>query len=103
MARERRSGGRKAKSGRSFQGITQLPWQQVKNSHSPMEMLNPDQLDQLHKTSLRILSEAGIRVMSDKVLDLFEATGAIIDRDEMLIRIDESIVDAAIACQLTPP
>lgn len=96
MARERRSGGRKAKSGRSFQGITQLPWQQVKNSHSPMEMLNPDQLDQLHKTSLRILSEAGIRVMSDKVLDIFEATGAIIDRDEMLIRIDESIVDAVI-------
>ena len=96
MARERRSGGRKAKSGRSFQGITQLPWQQVKNSHSPMEMLNPDQLDQFHKTSLRILSEAGIRVMSDKVLDIFEATGAIIDRDEMLIRIDESIVDAVI-------
>ena len=96
MARERRSGGRKAKSGRSFQGITQLPWQQVKNSHSPMEMLNPNQLDQLHKTSLRILSEAGIRVMSDKVLDIFEATGAIIDRDEMLIRIDESIVDAVI-------
>jgi len=96
VARERRSGGRKAKSGRSFQGITQLPWQQVKNSHSPMEMLNPDQLDQLHKTSLRILSEAGIRVMSDKVLDIFEATGAIIDRDEMLIRIDESIVDAVI-------
>ena len=96
MARERRSGGRKAKSGRSFQGITQLPWQQVKNSHSPMEMLNPNQLNQLHKTSLRLLSEAGIRVMSDKVLDIFEATGAIIDRDEILIRIDESIVDAVI-------
>ena len=96
MARERRSGGRKAKSGRSFQGITQLPWQQVKNSHSPMEMLNPGQLDQLHKTSLRILSEAGIRVMSVKVLDIFKAAGAIIDCDEMLIRIDESIVNAAL-------
>lgn len=96
MARERRSGGRKGKSGRSSQGITQLPWQQVKNSHSPMEMLNPGQLDQLHKTSLRILSEAGIRVMSVKVLDIFEAAGAIIDCDEMLIRIDESIVNAAL-------
>ena len=96
MARERRSGGRKGKSGRPSQGITQLPWQQVKNSHSPMEMLNPGQLDQLHKTSLRILSEAGIRVMSVKVLDIFEAAGAIIDCDEMLIRIDESIVNAAL-------
>ena len=97
MTRERRSGGRKGKSNRSSQEIAQLPWQQVKNSHAPMELLNSDHLDQLHKTSLRILSEAGIRVMSDKVLDIFEAAGAIIDRDEMLIRIDESIVDAALA------
>ena len=35
--------------------------------------------------------------MSDKVLDIFEAAGAIIDRGEMLIRIDESIVDTALA------
>ena len=97
MTRERRSGGRKGKSNRSSQGIAQLPWQQVQNSHAPMELLNSDQLDQLHKTSLRILSEAGIRVMSDKVLDIFEAAGAIIDRGEMLIRIDESIVDTALA------
>lgn len=97
MTRERRSGGRKGKSNRSSQEIAQLPWLQVKNSHAPMELLNSDQLDQLHKTSLRILSEAGIRVMSDKVLDIFEAAGAIIDRGEMLIRIDESIVDTALA------
>lgn len=96
MTRNRRSGGRTGKSGRSIQKIAQLPWQQVKNSYTPMEMLNPDQLDQLHKTSLRILSEAGIRVMSDKVLNIFEAAGAIIDHDQMLIRIDESIIDAAL-------
>lgn len=96
MARERRSGGRRAKSNRGAQGIQQLPWQKVKNSGAPMELLNAEQMDQLHDASLRVLSEAGIRVMGDNVLDLFETAGAIIDRDEMIIRIDESIVKAAL-------
>ncbi len=96
MARERRSGGRKGKSGRAASGIEQMPWQQVTNSYAPMEMLNAEQMEQLHQTSLRILSEAGIRVMGKNVMDMFEAAGAIVDRDEMLIRIDENIIDAAL-------
>ena len=86
MARERRSGGRKGKSGRSTQGVTQLPWQQVKNSHSPMEMLNPDQLDQLHKTSFRILSEAGIRVLDLPMISL--AVKHLIAASQMPVRHD---------------
>ena len=34
--------------------------------------------------------------MSETVMDLFERAGAIVDRDEMIIRIDESIVDKAL-------
>ncbi|WP_264214226.1 trimethylamine methyltransferase family protein [Leisingera thetidis] len=96
MARERRGGGRRGKSSRSGGSIEQLPWQQVKNTYPPFELLNPDQMDQLHATSMRILSEAGIRVMGDNVMDLFEAAGAIVDRDSKTIRIDESIVAAAL-------
>jgi trimethylamine--corrinoid protein Co-methyltransferase len=35
--------------------------------------------------------------MSSKAIELFEKAGAIVDRDEQVIRIDESIVDAALA------
>ncbi|WP_419904450.1 trimethylamine methyltransferase family protein [Kiloniella sp.] len=96
MARERRSGGRKSKSNRSASGIEQLPWQQVKNTYPALELLNPDQMDQLHATSIRILSEAGIRVMGDNVMDLFEKAGAIVDRDSKVIRLDENIVQEAL-------
>jgi trimethylamine---corrinoid protein Co-methyltransferase len=96
MAREVRSGGRRSKAVRSGGGIGQLPWSQVTNSHAPMELLPPEQLEQLHTTSIRILSEAGIRVMGENVMRIFEDAGAIVDRDEMLIKIDESIVDAAL-------
>lgn len=96
MARKARSGGRKAKAGRARKGIEQLPWQQIKNSVTPVELLNPEQMDQLHSASIQILSEIGIQVMGTNVLDLFEAAGAIVDRDEMMIRIDQNIVDAAL-------
>jgi trimethylamine--corrinoid protein Co-methyltransferase len=97
MTRERRSGGRSAKSGRTGGGIAQLPHRSVQNPYPPMELLSPDQMQQLHDTSMRILSELGIRVMSDRVMDIFEGAGAIVDRETSTIRIDESIVMAAIA------
>ena len=95
MAREKRGGGRRGKSSRSGGSIEQLPWQQVQNTYPAYELLNPDQMDRLHATSMRILSEAGIRVMGDNVMDLFEAAGAIVDRDTQTIRMDESIVAKA--------
>ncbi|HLF21015.1 MAG TPA: trimethylamine methyltransferase family protein [Aestuariivirga sp.] len=96
MTQDRRGGGRKAKSGRSGGGIPQLPWQRVKNPYRPLEILNQEQMETLHRTSMRILSELGIRVMGDRVLSLFEAAGAIVDRGEKTIRIDESIVMTAL-------
>ncbi|HTN95941.1 MAG TPA: trimethylamine methyltransferase family protein, partial [Nordella sp.] len=96
MSQDRRGGGRRSKSGRRTGGIAQLPWQQVVNPYEPMRLLDEEQMDTLHRTSMRILSELGIRVMGDKVLDIFEKAGAIVDRDESIIRIDESLVMAAI-------
>ncbi len=96
MSDERRGGGRRGKSTRSGSGLAQLPWRSVENPYPPMEMANPDQMQALHDTSIRILSELGIRVMGDRVMDLFEAAGAIVDRDEKVIRIDESIVTEAL-------
>ncbi|MEO0636951.1 MAG: trimethylamine methyltransferase family protein [Pseudomonadota bacterium] len=94
---ERRSGGRSSKGGRARAGIPQLPWQDVRNPYKPIELLDEEQMDAIHRTSLRILSELGIRVMSGKVMDLFEEAGAIVDREQMLIRFDESVVNAALA------
>ena len=95
-AHERRGSGRRSKAGRSGGGIPQLPWQHVTNPYAPMQLLNEEQMDKLHRTSMRILSELGIRVMGEKVLALFEAAGAIVDRDENIVRIDKSLVMAVL-------
>jgi trimethylamine--corrinoid protein Co-methyltransferase len=93
---ERRGGGRRAKAGRSSGSIPQLPWQRVVNCYAPMQLLDEEQMETLHRTSMRILSELGIRVMSAKVLTLFETAGAIVDRAEGTVRIDESLVKEAL-------
>lgn len=76
-------------------GISQLPWQDVRNPYAPMDMLSPDQLEELHQSSIRILKELGIKVLGENVRQLFARAGAIID-DEDVVRIDESVVDAAL-------
>ena len=97
MTNERRSGGRSGKSTRSGGVIPQLPWRTVENPYPPLELASAEQIEALHKTSMRILSELGIRVMGDNVLKLFAAAGAIVDRAEMTVRIDESLVAQAVS------
>ncbi len=97
MNDQRRGGGRRGKSSRGSEGIAQLPWRAVENPYPPMEMAGPEAMQALHDTSIRILRELGIRVMGDRVLDLFAAAGAIVDRHTGIVRIDENIVDAALA------
>lgn len=96
MSQERRGGGRRAKVERGGGGIPQLPWRAVRNPYRPIELASPEQIEAIHDTSMRILSELGIRVMGDRVVDLFASAGAIVDRGEKTIRVDESLVRAAL-------
>lgn len=96
MTQDRRGGGRRSRLERDGGGIPQLPWRNVANPYPPMELLDAERMETLHRASMRILSELGIRVMSERVMDLFEAAGAIVDREDGTIRIDESLVKEAL-------
>ena len=85
--------GRRERSGTS---IRQLPWEQVRNPYPPMAILNEEQLQTLHETSIRILSELGVKVMGANVREIFARAGAIIDDETDIVRIDESIVTEAL-------
>jgi trimethylamine---corrinoid protein Co-methyltransferase len=97
MTAEGRGGGRKARMARDGSGIVQLPWQELRNPYAPLELLDAERIEALHRTSMRILSELGIRVLSDQALKLFEAAGARVDWPEKIVRADESLISAAIA------
>ncbi|MCW3784457.1 trimethylamine methyltransferase family protein [Defluviimonas salinarum] len=96
MSEERRGGGRRSRTNRGGGAISQLEFRDVQNPYAPLELATPDQVEAIHRTSMRILSELGIRVMSTRVMELFEAAGAIVDRAAQTIRIDESLVAEAL-------
>jgi trimethylamine--corrinoid protein Co-methyltransferase len=93
-ANRRRQGGR----GRRVDGtrVPQLPWTEVANPYSPMEVLSADQLEAIHLTSLRILEELGIEVMSPRALAVLGAAGAEVDPAAKTARLDRALVEAAL-------
>jgi trimethylamine---corrinoid protein Co-methyltransferase len=84
--RERRVGG----------GIGQLPWRTHVNPYRPVEILSADQLETIHRASLRILSEVGLEVLGDRAIDLLAAAGADIDRGIRRVRLDPAMVEETI-------
>ena len=90
----RRQGGR----GRRVEGtqVPQLPWTEVRNPFAPMELLSADQLEAIHLTSLRILENLGMEVMSPRALAVLEAAGAEVDVGTRTVRLDRGLVERAL-------
>ena len=93
-ANRRRQGGR----GRRVDGtrVPQLPWTEVSNPYPPMEVLSADQIEAIHLTSLRILEELGIEVMSPRALAVLQAAGGEVDTAAKTVRLDRGLVEAAL-------
>ena len=104
-ARRRREGGRGRRLGDTH--LSQLPWQAVSNPFAPLEVLAAEQVEAIHVTSLRILEELGIEVLSERALGLLAAAGADVDHAAQLVRLDRALVEQALASaprsfELTP-
>lgn len=90
-SRSRRTGGAR---------LPQLPWTRVVNPYAPMEILSADQLEAIHLTSLRILEEIGIELMSPAARAAMRAVGAEVDEATGTVRLDRAVVERALA--ITP-
>ncbi len=84
--------------------IPQLPWSAtaaLENPYPPLEVLSADQIEAIHRTSLRILEELGMEVLSARALAILEAGGAMVDRSSSVVRLDRHLVEQALG--LTHP
>ena len=77
--------------------MPQLPWRQLINPYAPLALLSADQLEAIHQTSLRILEELGIELMSPGACALFAAAGAEVDVATGMVRLDRGLVAQALA------
>lgn len=61
-----------------------------------MSCLSDNDLDAIHFATLEILQQTGVRVESDEARDIFEESGAFIDRETKLVRIPPRLVEEAV-------
>jgi trimethylamine--corrinoid protein Co-methyltransferase len=61
-----------------------------------MQMLSTDQIEAIHLTSLRILEELGMEVMSPRALIVLKAAGADVDEATRTVRLERGLVEAAL-------
>lgn len=92
MSRRRSTTRSQRRSSRN-QSLPQLPFQALKNPYRPMEILSADQVESIHRASLRILSEIGLRVESKAALALLTDIRAEVDHENMHVRFDPALIE----------
>ena len=69
-----------------------MPWQQVTNPWSPLEVLSADQVEQIIAAALTILETTGFRFLDDESRRRLEAAGAESAGEDNMTRLDRAFV-----------
>ncbi|MCE2518059.1 MAG: trimethylamine methyltransferase family protein [Alphaproteobacteria bacterium] len=85
--------------------LPQLPYQQVRSSFAPVAPLSEDQLQAIHRQSLKIIAELGVKVLCPDLRRALKAKGCTI-RDEIVCMdpgfVEDMVAKAPSSFTLTP-
>ena len=76
-------------------GVQQLPWAQPQLVRPPIEIISADEVEQIHRASLLLLSTTGMRVLHGPARQLLVDAGCVTVDD--IVRFDPEMVEATIA------
>ena len=82
---------------RAAAGVGQASWRTLRNPYRPIEILSEDEIEMIHRASLRILGEIGVEVLGDRAIDLFRADGARVNDENRRVRLDPARVEELVA------
>ncbi len=82
---------------RSRQALAQLPWRQVQNPYSAIEVLTPEQVEQIHDASLRVLEEIGVDFLLPEACDILRGAGAQVENGGERVRFDRGLILESVA------
>ncbi len=90
----RRAGRRHGKERMGQSGaMVQLPFKQLKNPYSPIEVLSCDQIETIHLASLRILKEIGMQVVDGTSRTRLKQAGCDVNDATCMVRFDPALVE----------
>ena len=75
--------------------IRDVDYRHLVNPFEPHRLYTDDQIHQIHRTALRVLSDVGVRVLLPEALQLLEGAGCHID--DGVVRFDPDVIDNAVS------
>lgn len=87
-----RRGGRAAKQSNLSGNFPQKPFEQLKHRYPFTAVVSEDELEAIHRTSLRVLSEIGIDVLHDEARAIMKRAGADVTSGTHRIRFDPAMI-----------
>ena len=97
MNRRTRRSGRRTEARSTNSELDQLPFTQIKNPFPPFEILSADEIESIHRASLKILSDIGIEFLLPEAREILKAAGADVKKDDPLVRFDPEFIENAIS------
>jgi trimethylamine--corrinoid protein Co-methyltransferase len=77
--------------------LLKQPFRHLRNPFPPLEVISPEQVEELHAASMCILENVGLDFMDDEALDLWHKAGAKVDRSAQHVWIDRDLLMETIA------
>ena len=68
----------------------------MKKINQNLEILSPDELEEIHKTSLVILEDVGCHIPDKKILEILKYRGADVDFDNNIVRFPRQLIEGCL-------
>jgi trimethylamine--corrinoid protein Co-methyltransferase len=68
----------------------------ITNPRLRLDVLSPEDVRRIHDATLDVIENVGVRFPSTKALDIWEAQGAAVDRDTMIVRVPGQSIEEAL-------
>ena len=73
----------------------------ISNPQLSLNILKTQDIKTIHNKTIEIIENVGVRFPSARALDIWEESGAIVDRDAQVIRASGELIESAL--QKAPP
>ena len=68
----------------------------ITNPKLKLEILTPQEVQKLHDATLHIIENVGVRFPSKRALEIWEANGATVDHESMIVRAKPELIEGAV-------